>query len=75
MEAKGNIHDHSMIREAIGYRVETIDEAIRLADVVLNGTPHNWGLEPGETLAQRDERVNAALMKQLGLNLDTDSAH
>jgi nucleoside 2-deoxyribosyltransferase len=39
MEEKGNIHDHSMIREAIGYRVKTLEEAIEIADIVLNGKP------------------------------------
>lgn len=39
MEEKGNIHDHSMIREAIGFRVTNVDDAIKTADMVLNGKP------------------------------------
>lgn len=39
MEEEGNIHDHAMIREAIGFRVKTIEEAVKIADVVLNAKP------------------------------------
>lgn len=39
MEETGNIHDHAMIREAIGYRVTTLDRAIEVADIVLNSKP------------------------------------
>jgi hypothetical protein len=38
MEAENNLHDHPMIREAIGYRVTTIDEAISITLAVL--LPH-----------------------------------
>ncbi len=36
MEASGNLHDHPMIREAAGYRVETVDEGITLANALLS---------------------------------------
>lgn len=35
MEKQGNLHDHAMIREAIGFRVETVDQAIEVAKTVL----------------------------------------
>jgi nucleoside 2-deoxyribosyltransferase len=35
VEKEGNIHDHAMIREAIGFRVETLDEAIVVAQKIL----------------------------------------
>ena len=33
--SEGNIHEHAMIREATGYRVENIDEAIFIANAIL----------------------------------------
>lgn len=36
MEAEDNIHDHPMIRDAAGYRVETLDEGIALANALLS---------------------------------------
>jgi nucleoside 2-deoxyribosyltransferase len=39
MEPAGNLHDHAMIREAIGFRVTTLDEAIEVARAVL--LPHS----------------------------------
>jgi hypothetical protein len=30
IEKTGNIHDHAMIREATGFRVETLDEALHI---------------------------------------------
>jgi nucleoside 2-deoxyribosyltransferase len=35
MEDKGNPHDHPMVREAIGWRVRTLDEAIHCVKSVL----------------------------------------
>jgi nucleoside 2-deoxyribosyltransferase len=35
MEKEGNVHEHMMLAEAIGYRVETLDEAIELAAAIL----------------------------------------
>ncbi len=35
MEEEGNLHEHSMIREATGFRVSTIDEAILIANAIL----------------------------------------
>jgi nucleoside 2-deoxyribosyltransferase len=35
MEKEGNLHEHSMIREATGFRVDTIDEAILIANAIL----------------------------------------
>lgn len=35
MEPEGNLHDHGMVRECIGFRVETLEEAAHVARVVL----------------------------------------
>ena len=35
MEEEGNPHDHAMIRETIGFRVTTVEEAIELAKAIL----------------------------------------
>ncbi len=35
MEKEGNLHDHPMIRDCIGFRVETLLEAIWLTKVLL----------------------------------------
>jgi nucleoside 2-deoxyribosyltransferase len=35
MEPKGNVHDHAMIREAIGYRCTELDQAIDVVKAVL----------------------------------------
>jgi hypothetical protein len=35
MEPEGNMHDHCMIREAIGFRCATLDEAIKVTISVL----------------------------------------
>jgi len=39
MEPDGNLHDHSMIREATGYRCETLDEGLHIATAILNDYP------------------------------------
>lgn len=39
MEKDGNPHDHSMIREAAGYRVETVEEGLHLAASILSDYP------------------------------------
>jgi nucleoside 2-deoxyribosyltransferase len=36
MEATGNIHDHGMILEALGYRVQTLAEALDIIRAVLS---------------------------------------
>ena len=36
MEKEGNPHDHGMLNEATGYRVETLDEAINIAKIICN---------------------------------------
>lgn len=36
MEKEGNLHDHSMIRESIGFRTETIEEGIDLLKIILS---------------------------------------
>lgn len=36
IEQKGNIHDHPMIREATGFRVKTLEEALEIAKAILN---------------------------------------
>ena len=35
MEKSGNVHDHPMINECIGYRVDSIEKAISLTKVIL----------------------------------------
>jgi len=40
MEKEGNLHDHGMVREAIGFRVTTLDEAINVAKALLTQVPH-----------------------------------
>jgi len=39
MEDSGNIHDHMMIREAIGFWVKTLDEALDIVKSLLNLEP------------------------------------
>lgn len=44
MEPEGNLHDHPMVREAIGFRVETPEQAARVVRSILNlpcGEPAN----------------------------------
>jgi len=36
MEKKGNPHDHIMIQEIVGFRVETLDEGLLVAKNILN---------------------------------------
>jgi nucleoside 2-deoxyribosyltransferase len=36
MEPEGNLHDHPMVREAAGYIVPTLDEAVQVLDCILN---------------------------------------
>jgi nucleoside 2-deoxyribosyltransferase len=38
MEHEGNVHDHGMIREAIGYRTHDFDEALEIVRAIL--LPH-----------------------------------
>lgn len=40
IEPTGNPHDHSMIREAVGFRVSTLDEALTVTKAVLLPIPH-----------------------------------
>jgi nucleoside 2-deoxyribosyltransferase len=35
IEPTGNIHDHPMIRECTGFRIDNIDDAVNLAKVIL----------------------------------------
>jgi nucleoside 2-deoxyribosyltransferase len=35
MEPEGNVHDHAMIRECIGFRVETLEEGLAVAKAIL----------------------------------------
>ena len=36
MEAAGNVHEHAMIAEAIGFRVTTLDEALHVVKAILD---------------------------------------
>jgi hypothetical protein len=38
MEKTGNPHEHMMVNEAIGFRVETLDEAVHVTRSIL--LPH-----------------------------------
>lgn len=38
MEATGNIHDHAMLNEAIGYRVDTLEEAIHVIKLIADNS-------------------------------------
>jgi len=40
MEPEGNVHEHPMITECIGFRVETLEEAANIVKVVLLPAPH-----------------------------------
>jgi len=40
MEKEGNPHDHPMMTEAFGFRVENLDQAVDLAIVMLLPKPH-----------------------------------
>lgn len=40
MEKEGNPHDHPMITECIGFRVENLEEAADIAKVILLPAPH-----------------------------------
>lgn len=35
MEATGNVHEHMMLEQAIGFRLETLDEALSIVESVL----------------------------------------
>ena len=34
MEQRGNLHDHSMVREATDYRVDTLEEAVEMLRIL-----------------------------------------
>jgi nucleoside 2-deoxyribosyltransferase len=34
MEKNGNVHDHAMIRECVGFRVETLEQAAKVVEAV-----------------------------------------
>ena len=40
MEKEGNPHDHPMMTEVFGFRVETLEEAVDIATVTLLPRPH-----------------------------------
>ena len=40
IEDKDNLHDHAMVRECIGFRVTTIEEAVNIASVLLLPASH-----------------------------------
>lgn len=52
MEKTGNVHDHGMVKEAIGFRVETLDEAIQITRSILLGS--DAGLAPSRNLLAAD---------------------
>ena len=36
MESQGNVHDHAFIKETTGFRVKTLEEALKIARAILN---------------------------------------
>lgn len=36
MEREGNLHDHGIVRELTGFRVETLEEGLHVAKTILN---------------------------------------
>lgn len=40
MERENNIHEHPMIRDSVGYRVDNLEEALWLTTVILLPAPH-----------------------------------
>lgn len=36
MEKEGNVHEHPMVREAVGFRVQTLEEGLTVLNYVLN---------------------------------------
>ncbi len=40
MEPKNNVHEHAMINECVGFRVETLDDAVDVATMLLLPMPH-----------------------------------
>jgi nucleoside 2-deoxyribosyltransferase len=36
IEKEGNVHDHAMIREAVGFRVETLEEGLNVVKAILS---------------------------------------
>lgn len=40
MEDTGNLHDHAMIRESVGFRVNSLEQALWLTKVILLPAPH-----------------------------------
>ncbi len=35
MESQGNVHEHTFVREATGFRVKTLEEAVKIAEAIL----------------------------------------
>lgn len=40
MEKLNNLHDHSMIRECVGFRVDRLEDAVEIAKVLVLPAPH-----------------------------------
>jgi hypothetical protein len=40
IEPSGNLHEHAMIRDSVGFRVATLEEAVWLTKVILLPAPH-----------------------------------
>lgn len=40
IESSGNIHDHGMIRDCTGFRVDSVEAALDLSKVILMPAPH-----------------------------------
>lgn len=52
IEEKDNVHDHPMIQESVGFRVNTLEEAIWLTKVIL--LPKPLGFPPDTVVVKKD---------------------
>jgi nucleoside 2-deoxyribosyltransferase len=49
MEKEGNVHDHSMVRQTTHFRVDNMNDAVRIAEIILLGKakqPKFYDAEP-----------------------------
>lgn len=46
IDREGNVHDHPMIRDSVGYRVDNLEEALWLTKVILLPAEHRKDTKP-----------------------------
>jgi len=61
MEESGNIHEHSMIRESVGFRVDSVDKGIEVLIGLLSTDEEIEDLESW----QRDQALNEELSRRM----------